>query len=204
MAVLRFNFYAKLKIFASIAPPLQSPELADILGKHWEINANMKLRKSKKVSLKNTLFFLGLILNIVVVKLFAKTVISPFTILQLYLIPGLISYFIIDKFTKIELSIFIKFVYSTVSFGSLFTTLLLFINLNFKSSENFKIVETKILKKGFTTRTRQPTADAEVDGIIKGFVFRKLKNLDDYSSIQLKLREGTIGWNIIEQSKLLK
>ena len=164
----------------------------------------MKLTKSKKASLKNIPFFLGLILNVVVVKLFAKTVISPFTILQLYLIPGLISYFIIDKFTKIELSIFIKFVYSTVSFGSLFTTLLLFINLNFNSSANFKIVETKILKKGFTTRGRQPTADAEVDGIIKGFVFRNLKNLDDYSSIQLKLRKGAVGWNIIEQNKLLK
>lgn len=183
---------------------LSGDTLADILGEISEINVNMKLTKSKKASLKNIPFFLGLILNVVVVKLFAKTVISPFTILQLYLIPGLISYFIIDKFTKIELSIFIKFVYSTVSFGSLFTTLLLFINLNFNSSANFKIVETKILKKGFTTRGRQPTADAEVDGIIKGFVFRNLKNLDDYSSIQLKLRKGAVGWNIIEQNKLLK
>ena len=163
----------------------------------------MKLSKSKKALLKNIPFFLGIILNVVVVKLFAKTVVSPFTILQLYLIPGLISYFIIDKFTKMELSIFIKFVYSTVSFGSLFTTLLLLINLNFNSSANFKIVETKILKKSFTTRGRQPTADAEVDGMIKGFVFRKLENLDNYSSIQLKLREGTIGWKIIEQTKLI-
>ena len=163
----------------------------------------MKLSKSKKALLKNIPFFLGIILNVVVVKLFAKTVVSPFTILQLYLIPGLISYFIIDKFTKMELSIFIKFVYSTVSFGSLFTTLLLLINLNFNSSANFKIVETKILKKSFTTRGRQPTADAEVDGMIKGFVFRKLENLDNYSSIQLKLREGAIGWKIIERTKLI-
>lgn len=178
--------------------------LTDILEKHREINRNMKLSKSKKALLKNIPFFLGVILNVVVVQLFAKTVISPFTILQLYLIPGLISYFIIDKFTKIELSIFIKFVYSTISFGSLFTTLLLLVNLNFNSSANFKIVETRILKKGFTTKGMRPTAEVEIDGITKGFVFRKLANLDNYSTIQLKLRDGAIGWKIIEQKKLLK
>lgn len=161
-----------------------------------------------KVSTRNLVinipFFSGLILNVIVIKIFSKTVISPFSILLLYLIPGLVLYFFIDKFINLRLSKFLKLVYTTISFGSLFTISLLLINLNFQESTNSKTIKTKILKKGYTTKGNRPTADVEVDGIIKGFVFQRQENIDNYSSLELKLYDGVIGWKIIKAIELKK
>ena len=102
------------------------------------------------------------------------------------------------------MSRFLKFVYATISLGSVIATTLLFINLNFKASSNSLVIETKILKKGFTTKGYRPTADAKVDGIIKGFVFKKDQNINQYSTLQLTLQKGIVGWNTIEKIKLIK
>ena len=164
----------------------------------------MKLNNSKKKLFTNAPFFLGLVLNVFVVKFFAKTVVSPSTILLLYLITGTIFYFIIDKFFKLELNQFLKFVYCSVSFGGLLSTILLLINLNFESSTNREILKVKILKKGLTTRGKHPKIDAQVDGIVKGFIFHNVDDITEYSSVQLHIREGKIGWKTIEQIQLKK
>ncbi|NUY82352.1 hypothetical protein HUK80_15715 [Flavobacterium sp. MAH-1] len=60
------------------------------------------------------------------------------------------------------------------------------------------------MKKGYTTKGNRPTADVEVDGIIKGFVFQRQENIDNYSSLELKLYDGVIGWKIIKAIELKK
>ena len=149
-------------------------------------------------------FFAGLILNVFVVLMFAKTIIRLQDIFMMYIITGTVFYFIFGKFVKIKLSKFYRWVYTTVSFGSLLASILLSINLYSYPTKDFEILQTEILKKGFTTKGNHPTADIKIDGIIKGIIFRNLDDINNYSGVKVKVREGILGWKIIEKTTLIK
>ncbi|UOK42130.1 MULTISPECIES: hypothetical protein [Flavobacterium] len=164
----------------------------------------VELKKTKEILIFNIPFFVGLVLNVLVVLMFSKTVIRLQDIFLLYITTGIVLYFIFDKFVKIKLSKFLRLAYTTVSFGSLLTCILLTINLYIYPTKDFEILKTPILKKGFTTKGNNPKADIEVDGIIKGVIFQNIDNINDYSAIELKVRKGRLGWKIIEKTTLIK
>lgn len=149
-------------------------------------------------------FFAGLIFNLFVILMFAKTIIRLQDIFMMYITTGIVFYFIFGKFVKMKLSKFYRLVYTTVSFGSILASLLLSINLYIYPANDFEILKTEILKKGFTTKGKHPTADIKLDGITKGIVFLKLDDINDYSGVKVKVREGILGWKIIEKITLIR
>ncbi|MGC4058472.1 MAG: hypothetical protein QM743_10210 [Chitinophagaceae bacterium] len=163
----------------------------------------MKLHESKKELLRYLPFFLGLILNVFVILLFSKTVISPFLILSLYAIPGILGCLLIRWVKSIDTNLIVKFIYASVSFGCPLAAALLFVNLNIPAATASETVKTNILKRGFTAKTHNPTADVAVDGVIKGFVFPQEKDLAAYSMLRLTLQEGIVGWKTVKEVKLI-
>ncbi|RZJ68346.1 MAG: hypothetical protein EOO50_02690 [Flavobacterium sp.] len=164
----------------------------------------IKTKNGKYVLAANILFFAGLLLNLVVVLLFKDTVIEPWYFAYFYLGCGAVFYFVPKNIFGLSYGRLEKFVYASVAFGSLLSALLLCVNMFAFKSDKREIEKCLILRRGFTTRSHQPTATVEVDGIMKGFVFPKSQNIDTFTYLQIELRRGILGMNVVENTTLSK
>jgi hypothetical protein len=162
-----------------------------------------------------TIFFVGLISIIWEIKVFRKTVIDLTIPLGIILIVGMIGFLFDFKYFKktYDYSKFGLYLYSTMHYiiGFGFIACSIFILANYHLSEKKAIVETyKIVDRSsmpgdrYTPTERKPLIRINYKGQIKELVFSHeyYEKMDLYQTVELRVRKGYLGFDIIENKKL--
>jgi len=160
-------------------------------------------------------FWLGLILEIFAVDLFRLTFISTTVSVALYVVTGLIGFFLLRRKIKGSvknkfLDLIVSLTWSFVSFGG--TLIFLFLASNYylakhdTAKQTFPIVKTGTLGKGFFSSCAQPTVDIEKDGLSKEIIFKcnLSENIASYKSIELLTSKGALVFDIIKDKQLVE
>jgi|GEM_PF-1254747 len=160
-------------------------------------------------------FFTGLILQIFAVDLFRLTFISQEITVGLYLLSGIIGFFLLRQkvqgtFKNKILDLIVSLTYCIVSVGGTLTYILLAGNYyladNNTTRQSFPVVKTGTLGKGRSSKCFQPYADIEKDGLTKEMVFKcnLPKDITAYKSMEITFSEGGLGFDIIRDKQLIE
>jgi hypothetical protein len=159
-------------------------------------------------------FWAGLILQIFAVDLFRLTFVPTTLSVGLYVVAGLIGFFLVRQKIKGSLKnkfldLIVSLTWSVVSFGG--TLIFLFLAGNYylaqheTTKQTLPIVKTGTLGKGHFSSCAQPFVDIEKDGLTKEIIFKcnLPKNIATYKSIDLLTSKGAFGFDIIRDKKLI-
>ncbi len=173
------------------------------------------MTQNQRKILYPTLFFIGLILIIFEIKIFRITMIDLSIPIGMILLVGTIS-FIIDfknykktyKKSRIALYIYSVLQY-LISYGFIVCSIFILSNYYFADKEllkkTFEIVERSSLPgREYHREERSPTFRINYNGKIKELVFehKYYKKMESYDSIEVEVRNGFFGFDILENKKL--
>ena len=171
-------------------------------------------KKQRKI-FYSTIFFVGLISIIWEIKIFRKTVIDLTIPLGIILIVGILAFLLDFKNFKktYDYSKFGLYLYSIMHYiiGFGFIACSVFILANYHLAKKKAIVETyKILDRSTMPGDRynpteyQPLIKINYKGQIKELVFSHefYEKMDFYQTVELKVRKGYFGFDILENKKL--
>ena len=160
-------------------------------------------------------FFTGLILQIFAVDVFRLTFISQKVTVGLYLISGIIGFFLLQQkiqgnFKNKILDLLISLTYCIVSIGGILIFILLagnyYLSNHNTTKQRFDIVKTGTLGKGRSSSCFQPYVDIEKNGLTKEIIFKcNLSNdITNYKNLDLTISEGGFGFDIIRDKRLIE
>lgn len=172
----------------------------------------LELRPTRSTVISNVIFFTALLLNLVNMKLFEKTIIRLEIIAVLYVFGGC-SFFLFKKKLK-ELSSWNNFtaaIFCLFVSGSYLTTFMLGINYCFaeKKTENriYKIVrKTEIIGPKYDRKRKKPAAIIETGkNQTKRMEFKRdmKARLDQAEFLELETSKGFFYFEVIRGSKLI-
>lgn len=172
------------------------------MGHKAKPKPNWVVESNRESTIIAVLIFISITLCIGVVLLFKDTVINPSTLFFIYLLSASF-YVVLNKFLiKLELNIFLKLILIAFLIGGTINFALLSANMYLPNKSNYNTENYYIIKTGFTTKGHSPTADIEINGIVKGFSFNKNDIVTSNNTIKVKSRTGKLGWKIIEYYQL--
>jgi hypothetical protein len=164
-----------------------------------------------------TIFILGLFLMAWQIEIFRNTIIDLSILIGIILVVGILSFFIDFKNYKqtYEYSGIWVYIYSSMhylfGFGFIVCSTLMLTNYYFADKESiketFEIVERSSLPGSKRHRhERQPTFQINYDGKIKELVFNHeyYEQMDFFTNVELEVRKGYFGFDILVNKKLNK
>ncbi|WP_291960729.1 hypothetical protein [Maribacter sp.] len=176
----------------------------------------IELIKKKKGLFYKSIFMLGLFLIIWEVKIYRLTIIDFIIPLLIILVTGFLTTpFALKDFQELfqysnKYSLYFwTFLQSTVSWGFTLCSLLMFSNYYLASSDVrtkiYNIVERSSLAGGKYHRDKsKPTFIIDYNGNPKQLVFsnKYYDDMNNYKNVELKVKEGLLGFDILIEQKL--
>ena len=176
----------------------------------------MKLKKKQKNLLYKTIFIIGLILMFFQVLIYRKTIIDWEILALICLTVGvLISFLNYKDFNKLfnyknRYSLFFwTFIQNTASWGFIICSFFMFTNYYFAErisiKETFQIVEkSSMTGRKYHRNERKPIFRIKYNNKLKDLVFshKYYEKMDFYTEVELEVRKGYLGYDILENIKL--
>jgi hypothetical protein len=167
-----------------------------------------KNQNSKSNRLMSILTFASIILIIWEMFIFRKTFINFFIPFSLFIIGGLLLFFILRKkikyYIETEHGLLSQVFHGTVLFGG--TLMFIFMFLNYYLPVNkIELIELKVIETGNLTNRRgcdAPFAKVDYYGFEKQLVFPCNTNLNSANYIKVKLQKGLFGFMVVKDLKL--
>ena len=183
------------------------------------VTTHTKMTQKQRKILYPTVFFVGLILIIFEIHIFRNTIINLSIPIGIIFFVGIISIILDFKnYKKTYKKVYKKnrivlYIYSVmqniISYG--FITCSIFMLVNFyladkkQVKKTFEIVErTSLPGPEYHREERNPTFSIVYNGKIKELVFEQMyyNNMNSYNYIELEIKKGFFGFDILENKRL--
>ena len=171
-------------------------------------------QKQRKI-IYPTIFFLGAILMIFQIEIYRNTIIDLLIPIGIIIVVGIIAFILDFKNYKktYEYSGFGLYLYSimhyTIGLGFIICSIFMLTNYYMADSEpvqmTYEIVERSSLPgRKYHRDERKPTFKINYNGKTKELVFphKYYKNMEFYSNVELEVKKGYFGFDILENKKL--
>jgi len=174
------------------------------------------MTKKQKKLFYQIIFFIGLISIIWEIKIYRQTIIDLKILLGIILVVGFLTTFLslndfqkLFKYSRKTSLYFWTFIQSIVSWGFLACSFFMFMNYYLASRESNKQTYEIIERSSMTGRKyhrdeRKPTFKIMYEGKPKELVFtnKYYEKIESYKSIELIIKEGFLGFDILIGKKL--
>ena len=171
-----------------------------------------ELMKNKRKIVKQLfyfgLIFCGIIANLTIPSLTNMTLINPLFLYIVYVISGILLFGVLNKLTKsftfgstYFINRLFQILFGFTTFGGLTCFLFLYLNMKILTNIKQEIVQVKIIRTGFERKRHQGPklfADINIKGFEKRIYFSENSRIDNLLNLNLKIRKGYFGYEIIQ------
>jgi hypothetical protein len=151
-------------------------------------------------------FITGFILTVMEVKIYRNTLINWYYPTSIFLISGIVMIPITSNFLRKYYditSLAYRLLYNAAVFGGLTTYSLMASNYYFPKQRE-RTIRTEIIKTStLGGRNRTQYAEVKIDGQIKQLMFPRKFKIDDYKFVDLVIKNGLLGIDVIYTKELV-